>query len=228
MKLARNTRLDALCGEYLIGTLRGAARRRFERALKEEPGVARQLEHWQRFTPGRYTQMVESQPPAQGWQRLERELDLARYRTPWHRRATFWRGWAVTATAALVLFAGGELLTQAPNSPQVIQIAQLASEDSVHGATAHLSKDGRTFVLHTDRPMIAGPAQSYELWLIPANGKPVSVAVLGSLDARFELPRAHRGRMLPGAQLAVSAEPAGGSPTGQPTGPVIFKGPIGI
>ena len=104
----------------------------------------------------------------------------------------------------------------------------LAGKDTVAVATAHLSKDGRTFVLHTDRPLIAGPAQSYELWLIPANGKPVSVAVLGSLDARFELPPMHRGRLLPGAQLAVSTEPAGGSPTGQPTGPVILAGPIGI
>ena len=35
--------LDALCGEYLVGTLRGAARRRFERALREEPLVGGRL-----------------------------------------------------------------------------------------------------------------------------------------------------------------------------------------
>ena len=39
--------VDALCGEYLVGTLRGAARKRFERALREEPLVAQRLRHWQ-------------------------------------------------------------------------------------------------------------------------------------------------------------------------------------
>ena len=46
MKLDTSPALDALCGEYLIGTLRGAARRRFERALAEEPRVALRLAHW--------------------------------------------------------------------------------------------------------------------------------------------------------------------------------------
>jgi len=34
-------------------------------------------------------------------------------------------------------------------------------------------------------------------------------------------------RLGPTALLAVSVEPPGGSPTGQPTGPVIAKGAIG-
>ena len=43
MKLSRHRALDALCGEYLIGSLRGRARRRFERALRDEPLVAQRL-----------------------------------------------------------------------------------------------------------------------------------------------------------------------------------------
>ena len=33
MNLGSHAELDALCAEYLLGTLRGAARKRFERAL---------------------------------------------------------------------------------------------------------------------------------------------------------------------------------------------------
>ena len=62
MKLAGSARLDALCGEYLLGTLRGPARARFERALREEPRVALRFAHWQRtFTP-RYSKLIEAQP----------------------------------------------------------------------------------------------------------------------------------------------------------------------
>ena len=37
MKLSRHRALDALCGEYLIGTLRGRARRRFEHVMRHGP-----------------------------------------------------------------------------------------------------------------------------------------------------------------------------------------------
>ena len=54
----------------------------------------------------------------------------------------------------------------------------------------------------------------------------MSLAVLGTLDASFEVPERHRGKLR--GQLAVSVEPAGGSPTGKPTGPVILVGAIKV
>lgn len=227
MRLENHALLDALCGEYIIGTLRGAARRRFERALQDEPRAALRLRYWQGIVAPRYSKMIEVQPSPRVWQKLERELDLARYRMPWHQRAGFWKGWAAAATAALILALGVQFARQQPEAPEVVQIAQLSGKDQAARVTAHLSRDGRTLVLHAARPVLAGPSQSYELWLIPAEGgDPISVAVLGSLDAQFAVPPAQAGRLLPGATLAVSTEPAGGSPTGKPTGPVILAGRI--
>ena len=80
----------------------------------------------------------------------------------------------------------------------------------------------------SERALQAGPQQSYELWLLPADGgAPQSVAVLATLSARVPVPESLRGRMVDGAKLAVSVEPPGGSPTGAPTGPVIMVGSIG-
>lgn len=228
MKLANSALLDALCGEYVVGTLRGAARRRFERSLGEEPQVAQRLKYWHGVVAPRYTKMIEAQPPsARVWTALERELGLARYRTPWHRRAGFWRGWAAAATLALAAALGHQFLYPF-TSPPAAEIAQLAGKDDGARVTAALSGDGRTLELRATRPVLAGPSQSYELWLLPPDGSVVSLAVLGSLDARFALPEAQRRRLREGGKLAVSVEPAGGSPTGNPTGPVILAGPIRI
>jgi anti-sigma-K factor RskA len=225
MRLADKALLDALCGEYLLGTLRGGARRRFERALRQEPRVALRLNHWQAMFTPRYSKMIEAQPSGGVWKKLERELGLARYRTPWHRRAAFWRGWAIAATAALALAIGLQVLKFGPEAP--LPIATLAGKAEVSQVTALLSRDGRTLQLRAARPVVAGPKQSYELWLLPPGGAaPISLAVLGSLDARFALPPAQVGRLGAGAKLAVSVEPAGGSPTGAPTGPVILVGDI--
>lgn len=210
----RGAALDALCGEYLIGTLRGAARRRFERAVREEPLVALRLRHWESNFSPRYTPMIETRPSPQVWKRLEKTLGLAR-RRPWFRRFA----WPIAVTAALVMIIGVQLARQQPDT---VPIARLSGKAAT--VVANLSRDGRMLRLQADRPVVAGPAQSYELWLLTPEGGVMSLAVLASLDASLEVPERYRGRLR--GQLAVSVEPAGGSPTGQPTGPVILAGKI--
>ena len=103
MKLARHRHLDALIGEYILGALRGGARRRLERSLREEPTVALRLRTLQREFSPRYSESIAQPPHAGGWQRLERELNLSQYRAPWYSRVAFLRAWAMGVTAALVL-----------------------------------------------------------------------------------------------------------------------------
>jgi anti-sigma-K factor RskA len=229
MRLARSPHLDALIGAYVVGTLRGGARRRFERALRDEPWVASRYAYFQRVFALRYAKEFEVKPSAAVWSRLSRSLELSRFATPWWRRASFLRGWAAAATAALVIALGLRALgPQTPPEPQFAQVAVLAVTGAGQAAVvnARLSADGRSLQLVAERPVEAGAAHSYELWLIPPGGKPESMAVLGRLDARFALAPGHIGRVTAGAQLAISVEPAGGSPTGAPTGPVILAGAV--
>ncbi len=69
--------------------------------------------------------------------------------------------------------------------------------------------------------------RDYELWLVD-RGEPRSLGVLphdaGGHSLRLSVEQL--GRAGPEAALAVSLEPAGGSPTGQPTGPVVFSGKL--
>lgn len=226
MKLARHRHLDALIGEYLLGTLRGGARRRFERAAREEPAVALRLRTLQREYAPPYSERIAIEPPAGSWSRLERELALAHHRVPWYSRPTFLRAWAFGATAALMLSAV-LLVLRAPTEPRLTPIAQLALKGAAPSVTAHASRDGSTLRLQAERPVVAGPLRDYELWLIPAEGgAPISLAVMGSLDATVRVAPAHAARLQKGAQLAISVEPLGGSPTGAPTGPVIMSGAI--
>ena len=226
MRLARHRQLDALCGEYLLGTMRGRPRRRFERALKQEPLVAARLAYWQRTYAPRPSDAMRIQPDPATWRRLESELGLAQYKRPWWRRVGLWRLWATAATAALVVVLG--IQVQRYEGPrQLVEIARLGSKEQPAAVTASLSKDRQFLELRAARPIEAGPAQSYELWLIPKEGgAPLSLAVLGRLDARLVVPEGHRARLRAGATLAISVEPAGGSPTGAPTGPVILSGAI--
>lgn len=228
MRIGAHPLLDALCGEYVLGTLRGPARRRLARARRDEPLVAARLRYWEGALAPRSSAAIAVTPSPRVWTRLAREIGLSRYQPPWHRRAGFWRGWALAATFAFAAAVGLQMLAPVPGpAPGAQAIARLAAAGDAPAVGAWLSADGRALELRAARPVIAGPAQSYELWLLPAEGgAPLSLAVLGALDARIALPPERRARLRAGAKLAVSVEPAGGSPSGAPTGPVILVGEV--
>jgi anti-sigma-K factor RskA len=68
-------------------------------------------------------------------------------------------------------------------------------------------------------------AGAAELWVIPADGTPRSLGVIAAAAPGMPRPRAGSAAVLaPGVTVAVSLEPAGGSPRSTPTGPVILTG----
>ncbi len=68
------------------------------------------------------------------------------------------------------------------------------------------------------------PGRSAQLWVI-ANGTPRALGLVDpGAPSRLAPPPGVAPLLTPGATLAVSVEPVGGSPTGKPTGPVILTG----
>ncbi len=230
MKLATHKALDALVGAYIVGSLRGAARRRFKRAMAQEPLVASRVNYWLQRANLKPSTAQAVQPSAEVWTRISRDLNLRAYRAPWYARTNLWRNWALASTTVLALVVAMQWMLPTLLTPQLQSIAKLSGDASASRGTivtASISRDGKTLALKSDRVVVANALQSYELWLLPESGSaPISLAVLGSLDAQFDVPPAQVGRVARGAKLAISVEPAGGSKTGAPTGPVILVGAI--
>ncbi|HYF60086.1 MAG TPA: hypothetical protein VEA81_14140, partial [Burkholderiaceae bacterium] len=147
MRLARHPLLDALCGEYLLGTMRGAARRRFERALREEPLVTSTLARWRETFATRPS--PDAVPAAaeldRGWARLRRELALEPAAQPWWRRAGLWQAWAATATIALAVAVWRDAPQETPTATR--PLAELADSGARGVLAASVSPDGRLLEL---------------------------------------------------------------------------------
>ena len=88
--------------------------------------------------------------------------------------------------------------------------------------------EARELRVSTVNPRPTPANSSYELWMLPGGGaNPVSLGLLPETgDARLGLSAAQLGVLTRTMTLAVSVEPAGGSPTGLPTGPVILTAPL--
>ena len=86
---------------------------------------------------------------------------------------------------------------------------------------------GTRSLLVTPAGLSAAAGRDYQLWLIPPSGTPRPLSLLDpGGPQRVPVAPALLGSLGGDATLAVSVEPTGGSPTGQPTGPVIASGPL--
>ncbi len=89
---------------------------------------------------------------------------------------------------------------------------------------ATVGADGTSLTI-VPAALLTADKRSMELWLIPQGGKPASLGLIAAgQPVRINIPAELLKQMGSGATLAVSLEPLGGSPTGQPTGEVIAHG----
>jgi len=221
---------DMLAAEHALGLADESARE------ARDPAFAAAVEAWRtRLDP---LLGPERAVPPELWERIQRRLpandetraDPAR---PW-RFATF------AASAAAAVLAGILLLrpeTQAPAPAPTPQVAAMPEARMMVAALTPETGRGTVTVTYDDREgrltvtpvgMDAG-ARTPELWVIPADGRPRSLGVIADETARtLIVPAGQRGLIGGGVTLAISLEPEGGSPTGQPTGPVVMTGTVTI
>ncbi len=101
----------------------------------------------------------------------------------------------------------------------------LAQQPGMPAGAAHVMYNSKMGMLMYDGQLAPAPsAKSYQLWLVPADGKPISAGVFNPVSGRAD----HMMMKLPpgiaAKEFAVSLEPAGGMP--QPTGPMVLIGPV--
>jgi len=117
------------------------------------------------------------------------------------------------------------LLYLSAGSQQAALVASLDSESQhVFVASVDVRRATVTVMPVAYRP---DPVRVPELWLIPSGGKPLPLGVLiADRPTQIAIPPGFCRSGQAQAVLAVSLEPPGGSPTGQPTGPVIGSGKL--
>lgn len=229
MDYSRRELADRLAAEYVLGTLRGPARRRFESLLGGHPLLRENVADWQARLAPLAASVAPVEPSPRVWQGVQAQLfpapaDVA---PPWWQRLGLWRAVSGLATAALVAVL---VVGQQPPPPAAPIVVVLGANPQVAQAVqarfvASLSPDGRALVLRAiDAPPLTAQ-QALELWAVPPSGAPRSLGLVKA-DGATTLLRAQLLRDT--AALAVSVEPAGGSTTGAPTGPIVSIGNLQI
>ena len=199
---------DALAAEYVLGVLDLSERLAVEERLKTDAAFAAQVSAWVAHLAPLNEAYASVPVPPDLLPRIESRLFPKA--AALHRG---WRLWLAGAVTASVVGIGVFLLM--PQSAPGTVIASLASEGAALVYEAR--HDGTSLSVTRVAGTPAPDGQTHELWVIAPGAAPVSLGLLGSDPLDVEYPRPPAGWV-----LAVSVEPAGGSPTGAPTGPVIL------
>lgn len=227
MDYSRSTLADRLAADYVLGTLRGPARRRFEALIPAHPALRNAVQGWQTRLGVLSADIQPVTPSAQVWERIQQQLFGDQGKASpvrWWQRAGLWQGWAAMATVAAVTLA--LLLSQpAPTQAPIVVVLDSTDTSAQRPAqfVASVSGDGRSLVLKPLAGTSVTPQQALELWALPAQGAPRSLGLVSAEQATT----VQRAALLKDTTaFAISVEPKGGSPTGAPTGPVVSVGKL--
>lgn len=211
----------ALAADYAIGLMSTAARRRFEQLLLDDAALRTELAQWQESLAS-LTDAIPQQPvPEHVWQGITARIEPQVLHVPEKRPFWNWLRVSVAACSIVVLVFLGSLY----NRDDARYRATLLTAD----AQPALKVEAHADYLQVEPLTLAAvdANRSLELWAIPADGKPISLGVIpAGGKGKVELSEAQKALIGKPIALAVSLEPKGGSPTGQPTGPVLYQGAL--
>ncbi|HEY4199216.1 MAG TPA: anti-sigma factor [Devosiaceae bacterium] len=221
-----------LIAEYVLGLLDAAEHDRVAQRLANEPALAAELRLWQTRLSSLDTQFAEVSAPGAVLARIEARLFGGAHPSSasangWWNSLSVWRTIAGVAAAVAVIAIGANLLRPAPLDPTEFatrMVAALADQGTGVSFVALYDQRSGTVRL-TALSGNAVPDRDYELWAIEGSNAPRSMGVV-PVDAGKDV------KLTPeilasfgaGTVLAVTLEPKGGSPTGNPTGPIVAKG----
>lgn len=211
----------ALAADYAIGLMPAAARRRFEQLLLDDAALRVELAQWQESLASLTEALPERPVPERVWQGIIARIEPQVLHVP--QKRPFWNGLRITAAVCSLVIA--------------VTLGVIYNRDSARYSATLLTADAQPALkveAHEDylnvEPLTLAavdPGRSLELWAIPADGKPISLGVIpADGKGRVALSEAQKALIGKPIALAVTLEPKGGSPSGKPTGPVLYQGAL--
>lgn len=217
-----------LAAEYALGTLRGRARARFEALARTDPSVEAIRQRWEEALSPLADRIPAIEPPARVWTRIEERVAPAAAPGGAWSSVGFWRSFGLLAGGVASVLLAAFLFTQGPQRASPQYVAVLISPTNEARITISMHHDRLQVYSVRGWKSVQDAGRSLELWALPNEGAPRSLGLLENTGGDFAFRVAlDDARLRDVKAFALSSEPHGGSPTKQPTGPVLCSGVVG-
>lgn len=221
---------DALAAEYALGTLQGHARSRFERMLKEDPALRTLVESWENRLIPLADAIEPVTPPRRLWRNIAARIQgRARPAGLW-ANLPFWRGFSAAAAMLLLavsLYAGLWLPVKFANRDVMVVVMSDQQSRPMMTVSWPMQDAGKPKLrIRVIGHQEMAPDTSWELWMLNGQDKtPRSLGLITTHETQdVEIPPELMPAINAAYGMAMSVEPKHGSPTGKPSGPVLYSG----
>lgn len=231
------TEKEALAAEFALGLLDTAQTARCETLAVEDADFAARVEAWRRNLIEIDMAAIPEPPPDALWHRIEAGMAgtgaapspraRAKTTTNWlsglWSYLPAWRAAGLAAMAACLVLAIALTVQIRSIARTPVLVAVMMSDQSRPLALVNTFRDGRAELVPLEA--LSAPAgKSLQVWTLWDRARgPVSVGLLEAMRS-MKLTVDGLPSPIPNQLFEVTLEPAGGSPTGRPTGPILMKG----
>jgi len=226
---------ERLAGEYVLGTLRGGALRRFERLMHERPYIRYAVATWEDRLNPLAENLPGVAPHSSVWNAIEKSINASSREalkvSAAHR--SFWQSlgfWQATTALLSVLLAVVVVMSnqQAEVLPMPSYVAVLESDSKIPMMVTMGDQSKRVVSVRVMEKPRVEEDKDIQLWAMRGPDEtpmPVGILQRNNMETHLKFSKSQWRKNIKGAKMfAVTFEPKGGSPTGQPSGKLMYKG----
>ncbi|MCC7281038.1 MAG: anti-sigma factor [Acetobacteraceae bacterium] len=218
--------IEALAGEYVLGTLDARMAEAVRSALTTNPALRDAVAEWERRLDPLTRLARPAEPPPDAWEAIAARIAPTPPPAPAlaSRVAAGWRNlFGAGLAGAVIAGLGVFLLVRPPAAPPERFVAVMQSDRAAPAFMVEADRGSGIRLAAVNRQEIP-EGRVMQLWgLAPGDRGPTSLGFVPRDGSRFHFDASAR-PPVDGMLVEISLEPPGGSPIGRPTGPVVFIG----
>lgn len=212
--------LDRLASEYVLGTLRGGARRRFDRVLRDLPAALTAVGNWESRLGRLAVSVPPITPPARVWVAIDRATGGAKFEA----KRSVWSTWfkpalgfafGVAATVGLVQLSPQSFVTldglaQREQALPQSYVGLLTNAEGHPTVLVSSTRHGKKVTVKFLRPVEVPAGKVLQVWALPKEGAAFPLGTAGTTKppgkTEFEMSDTSEKLLLQVPRLAVSFE----------------------
>lgn len=251
MKLNNQNLQQRLADDYVMGLMSSRARSNFEKRMRADSSLREEVKKSESLWNLLSLSVSEKTPPRKVWMNISARLfqekptsisqlrqNLRNTPTITPNKSTWLKTWAIAAsisTLSLATYIGLDMLPFEFNKTQqmtakenALHMAVLINDQQQAGWLMKYDQQSQRIHVQTLQARLLDKQHTYELWII-ADGveQPQSLGLMPEIgEYNLALNETQMALLAKVKKFAVSIEPAGGSPTGQPTTVPVYLGDV--
>lgn len=217
-------RLILLAGRYVLGTLHGKARSKFETLSHDNIKIQNYIQQWEHYFYKFDENITPVLPPKHVWSSIIKKIQPDTIKISLWENILLWRSLA-TSFVIISLFLMFIIFKPFYKDEETL-ISIIQDSENKPIWLINVSLKQKNIIINTlNKPQQITAKQDFELWLLPkekVKANPISIGLLPKQGNKKLILTEKLAHLSNKNKIAVSLEPLGGSPNELPSGEILF------